>query len=196
MIYLKHERIQSLNNRILEEYTNEKIVLGDGNLDCSIMLIGEAPGAKEVELKKPFVGQAGKYLDEFIEVLGISREQLYITNVVKYRPTKKSTKTDGVVNRPPTNIEIEKFKKYLIEEIDIIDPEIIVSLGNTPIKGIFEDDFKIGEVHGKALETNIKGKEYMIFPLYHPAAVIYRRELKTVYLDDLKELKKIIREKC
>lgn len=192
---MKHERIQSLNKRILEDYTNENIVFGDGNLDCSIMLIGEAPGAKEVELKKPFVGQAGKYLDEFIEVLDIEREQLYITNVVKYRPTKKSTKTDGVVNRTPTNIEIEKFKKYLIEEIDIIDPEIIVPLGNTPIKGIFEDNLKIGEVHGKALKANIKGKEYIVFPLYHPAAVIYRRELKKVYLDDLQELKKIIK-KC
>lgn len=192
---MKHERIQSLNKRILEDYTNENIVFGDGNLDCSIMLIGEAPGAKEVELKKPFVGQAGKYLDEFIEVLDIEREQLYITNVVKYRPTKKSTKTDGVVNRTPTNIEIEKFKKYLIEEIDIIDPEIIVPLGNTPIKGIFEDNLKIGEVHGKALKANIKGKEYMVFPLYHPAAVIYRRELKKVYLDDLQELKKLIK-KC
>lgn len=192
---MKHERIQSLNKRILEDYTNENIVFGDGNLDCSIMLIGEAPGAKEVELKKPFVGQAGKYLDEFIEVLDIEREQLYITNVVKYRPTKKSTKTDGVVNRTPTNIEIEKFKKYLIEEIDIIDPEIIVPLGNTPIKGIFEDNLKIGEVHGKALKANIKGKEYIVFPLYHPAAVIYRRELKKVYLDDLQELKKLIK-KC
>lgn len=196
MIYLKEtlkkERLDELNEKILKAYEDKGIVLGDGDIDSAIMLIGEAPGSKEVEMKKPFVGQAGKHLDEFIRVLNIDRNQLYITNVVKFRPTKKSQKTGGLINRPPTAGEIEAFKEYLFEEIDIIKPNIIITLGNTPLKGIFCEELKIGDVHGKPLSTNILRNNYKVFPLYHPAAVIYRRQLKEVYIGDLKKLKDLI----
>ncbi len=192
MISLKEKKIKELNEKIQTVYKEETIVLGDGKVDSSIFLIGEAPGKNEVELKKPFVGQAGKYLEEFLEVLGLSRENLYITNVVKYRPTKKSDKTGRLINRTPTKKEINEFTNYLISEIDIIKPKIIVILGNTPLKSIYNEKAKIGELHGRLIEIVIKDKTYRMFPLYHPAAVIYRQELKKVYMKDLKKLKKVI----
>ena len=193
MSYLqKEERLNKLNKKILEVYNEQKIVLGHGNINSSILLIGEAPGSKEFELQKPFVGQAGKHFDEFLEILEIDREKVYITNTVKYRPTKKSKRTEGVVNRPPTKKEIEAFKVYLFEEIDIISPKIIVPLGNTPLKALFKDQQKIGEAHGTLFSISINETYYNVYPLYHPAAVIYRRELKQVYVEDLKKLKKII----
>lgn len=189
---IKKQRIDRLNKKIIEGYSDKKIVLGHGNINSSIILIGEAPGSKEVELNKPFVGQAGKYFDEFLEILEIDREKVYVTNTVKYRPTKKSLKTEGVVNRPPTKKEIESFKEYLFEEIDIISPSIIIPLGNTPLKALFKEQHKISEVHGELFNILINNTNYKVFPLYHPAAVIYRRELKKTYIDDLKKLKKII----
>jgi len=190
----KREQLDKLNESILKAYTDERIVLGDGNIENTIMLIGEAPGAKEVEKGKPFVGQAGKYLDEFIQILDIQREELYITNVVKFRPTKKSSKTEGLINRPPTTGEIQAFKGYLFKEIDILNPKTIVTLGNTPLKGVFEEELKIGDIHGKVMETKINDRTYKVFPLYHPAAVIYNRALKSVYLEDLQKLKKVIKK--
>ncbi len=117
------------------------------------MLIGEAPGSKEVELGEPFVGQAGgKHFQEFLDILGINREDVYITNTVKYRPTRKNPKTGRLSNRtPPTTKEIEDFKDYLMEEIEIIAPKIIVTLGNTPLKCLFDKETNIGEVHGELL---------------------------------------------
>lgn len=189
---MKDNKLRELNNAIVEEHKDKELVLGNGNINSLIMLIGEAPGAKEVQFKKPFVGQAGKHLEEFLEILEIKREDVYITNVVKFRPTKKSVKTGGLINRTPTAKEIEAFKKYLIDEINIINPKIIVTLGNTPLKGVFENEMKIGQVHGEIQMVKVRDKNYKVFPLYHPAAVIYRRELKEVYIEDLKKLKKVI----
>ncbi len=189
---VKIDRIKALNNKIIKQYPDEKIVLGCGNINSPIMLIGEAPGSKEVELGEPFVGQAGEHFQEFLGILGINREDVYITNTVKYRPTRTNPKTGRLSNRPPTLEEIGKFRDYLMEEIDIVNPNIVVTMGNTPLKCIFEEDIKIGNVHGKLLYKYISGEDKLIFPLYHPAAVIYRPQLKDVYLEDLKELKKIV----
>lgn len=188
----KEEKINNLNKKIVEKYWDDEIVLGHGNVNSSLILIGEAPGSNEVKLKKPFVGQAGKQFDEFLEVLEVNREDIYITNAVKYRPTKKSKKTEGVVNRPPTTKEIDCFKEYLFEEIDIIKPKIIATLGNSPLKALFDSSYKIGEIHGKVFNKCINGKDYKVYPLYHPAAILYRRQLKEVYLKDLMGLKKLL----
>lgn len=190
---VKEEKMKLLNKKVMEEYSHEKIVLGHGDLNSSIILIGEAPGAKEIEMGEPFVGQAGKHFEEFLEVLNIKREDVYITNSVKYRPTKINPKTKRLSNRTPTSREIDAFRRYIYEEIDIIKPSIIVTLGNTPLKAIFNDDLKIGEVHGKIMEVKIQDENYRIFPLYHPAAIIYRRELKGTYMEDLIKLKKEIK---
>ena len=192
MIDLKEEKMKALNKKILDAYPNEEIVLGRGNLNSPIVLIGEAPGRKEVELKEPFVGQAGKNLDEFLEALELEKEDIYITNSVKYRPTKVNPKTGRLSNRTPTVKEIEAFRNYLFEEIDIIKPKIIVTLGNTSLKALFKENIKIGDVHGKLISVDIKDNKYNIFPLYHPAAIIYNRSLKEIYLNDLQNLKREI----
>lgn len=187
---MKEEKIKALNKRIMEAYPDEKLVLGRGNLNSPIVLVGEAPGRKEVEFNEPFVGQAGKHLDEFLQVLELDKEDIYITNSVKYRPTKLNPKTGRLSNRTPTAKEIESFRSFLLEEIDIIKPKIIVTLGNTSLKSLFEKDVKIGDVHGKLISVEIHDNKYNLFPLYHPAAVIYNRSLKEVYLNDLQNLKK------
>ena len=186
---LKYAKLKKLNNEIAEKFTHKELVLGDGKEDSIIMMIGEAPGAKEVEYKKPFVGSAGKYLDEFLSILNLDKDKLYITNTVKFRPTKEGKRPGTKTNRTPNKNEIEEFKGFLLEEIDIINPKIIVTLGNVPLKTLLNDDeISIGNTHGNKLFIKIKEVEYIIFPLYHPAAVIYRRELKEVYLKDLKKL--------
>lgn len=190
---MNNKKLEELNNQILNKYHDKEIVLGEGYSYSPIVLIGEAPGAKEVELKKPFVGQAGKYLKEFLEILEIKREDIYITNVVKFRPTKESKKTGGKINRPPTEKEIEIFKEFLFAEISIVSPSIIVTLGNTPLKAILGDNLvKIGDFHGKEIKTIINQQSYCVFPLYHPAAVIYNRKLKETYLEDLNNLKRVL----
>ncbi|WZL73181.1 uracil-DNA glycosylase [Clostridiaceae bacterium 35-E11] len=174
-----------------ERETEEPMVFGEGNPDAQILLIGEAPGAKEVELEKPFVGQAGKNLDEFLAALKLEREDIYITNVVKIRPYKVNEKTGRKSNRPPNKAEIEQYAKYLYKEIQIIQPKIIVTLGNVPLKTILKDDkATIGEKHG----VPIMQEGYIVFPLYHPASIIYRRELKETYQEDLLKLKVFMEE--
>lgn len=187
---VKEERMKALNREIVEKYPGEKIIIGYGDLNSPIILIGEAPGAKEIEIGEPFVGQAGKHFEEFLEVLNIKREDVYITNSVKYRPTKMNPKTKRLSNRTPTNKEIDIFRPYIHEEIKIVNPKIIITLGNIPLKAIFNENLRIGEVHGKLMNIEIGNVNYKVFPLYHPAAIIYRRELKDVYMEDLKRLKK------
>ncbi|GFN35180.1 uracil-DNA glycosylase [Tepidimicrobium xylanilyticum] len=191
---MKEDRIKVLNEKIKKNYPNEKIIIGDGNLNSTIMLLGEAPGGKEIEIGKPFVGQAGKHFQEFLDVLNIKREDVYITNSVKYRPTKINPKTNRISNRTPTVKEIDDFRDYIYEEISIITPKIIVTLGNIPLRLIFKNDIKIGEVHGKLMEKEINNRNYKIFPLYHPAAIIYNRDLKDIYMEDLIKLKKELKK--
>ncbi|WP_129599645.1 uracil-DNA glycosylase [Anaerophilus nitritogenes] len=182
---MKKDKLNLLKEECIKIST-EPTVFGEGNVDAKIILVGEAPGAKEVELNKPFVGAAGKNLDEFLDILKLNREDLYITNVVKIRPYKVNGKTGRKSNRPPNKEEIEKYEKYLFNEIQIIQPKIIVTLGNVPLKTLLKDKkVTIGQHHGKPIDEG----EYFIFPLYHPASIIYRRELKEVYIEDLYKLK-------
>lgn len=193
---MKDERLEQLNIEITNKFNDKELVLGNGGADSIIMMVGEAPGAREVEQKKPFVGSAGKYLDEFLSILELEKEKLYITNTVKFRPTKEGKRPGTKTNRTPTKSEIEKFKEYLFEEIDIIKPKIIVTLGNIPLKTILNDDaITIGQIHGNPIPSTIKENEYTVFPLYHPAAVIYKRDLKETYLNDLKQLKVILNKR-
>lgn len=172
----------------------EDFVFSDGDADSRILLIGEAPGENEIIQKKPFVGKAGKNLDEFIDILGIDRKDLYITNSVKIRPYKISSKTGNKINKSPSISEIRKFKDLVKDEIIKVNPEVIVTLGNTPLKQLLDEKSKIGEVHGKPINIELNGNEFILFPLYHPASVIYRRELKSVYIEDLKKLKEFIKK--
>ena len=164
-------------------------VLGEGNTQSPLlMLIGEAPGEQEVRQKRPFVGKAGKNLDEFLTFMQIHREDIYITNTVKFRPTKVSAR-GRESNRAPTRKERALFIPWLMREIDAVRPRIIVTLGNTPLQAVLGDHAVIGDFHGR-LVTNSQGK--MVFPLYHPAAVIYNRSLLDVYHHDLSALKTVV----
>lgn len=185
---MKKEKLENLEIECRQE-SSEPIVFGEGNSEAKLVLVGEAPGAKEVELGRPFVGQAGKNLDEFLEILELKREDIYITNVVKIRPYKISEKTGRKSNRPPSKDEIAKFRRYMEEEIHTIQPKVVVTLGNVPLKSVSGDQkITIGEFHGEAIEK----EGYYIFPLYHPASIIYRQELKKTYIEDLHKLKEFI----
>ncbi len=186
--------MEELIKRCIEICGDEEFVFSDGDINSNIVLIGEAPGENEIIQKKPFVGKAGKNLDEFIQVLGIEREDLYITNSVKFRPYKISPKTGKKVNRSPSISEVKSFKELVQDELAFVDPSIIVTLGNTPLKQLLDEKSKIGELHGKIFKIKLGDKEYPLFPLYHPASIIYRRDLKPVYIDDLQKLKKYICE--
>ena len=169
------------------------LVLGEG---CSerppVMLIGEAPGEQEAMSGRPFVGKAGKNLSAFLEVVGLKREEIYISNVVKLRPTKESPKTGKAVNRPPSAEEIAFFLPFLQAEIQTIAPKVLVTLGNVPLKAVTgEKKAVIGEYHGRPVAL-ADGRT--LFALYHPAAVIYNRALQAVYDADLLELKAFLQK--
>lgn len=181
---LRKECISAVTDR----YPGEErvVVFGEGRADARILLVGEAPGEKETKCIKPFVGQAGKNLDDFLHVLEIKREDIYITNVVKFRPFKVNRKTGRLSNRPPSRDEIELCLPYINGEIGIVKPEIVVTLGNTPLQSLTGDR---GNLIGKCHGIPFKNGGYYIFPLYHPASVIYNRALRETYYDDLAKLK-------
>ena len=168
-------------------------VFGEGNFsEPLIMFVGEAPGREEAECGRPFVGKAGKQLDEMLDLAGIDREETFVTNAVKYRPT--NIKDGRASNRTPSETEIADGLKLLKFEIETIRPAIIATLGNVPLyavsrltKGLF-DPMKVSAVHGSPMKISISGSIWRLFPLYHPAACIYRRELKPVLEEDLKAL--------
>lgn len=173
--------------------TEQDMVYGEGDRNAKIMLIGEAPGAEETKLQRPFVGKAGKNLDEFLEVICQRRSDIYITNVVKFRPFKVSEK-GRMSNRPPKKDEIETMLPWLLNEIETVAPDIVVTLGNVPLKAVSGDKkITIGSVHAKKLTGKAGGHEFVLFPLYHPASIIYNRELGEVYEQDLLVLKTLLK---
>ncbi len=182
--------LEQLCCEYVQEFKDKEMVLGHGCLDSPIVIIGEAPGKDEVKQGKPFVGAAGKNLNEFIEVLEISRDDLYITNAIKYRLGRLNPKTGRIVNRPATMKDIKENQKWLHKEIQLLKPQIIVTLGNVPLKAITNNfGISIGDMHGTLHECNLSGKVYKLFPLYHPASIIYNRSLKDVYQQDMIILK-------
>lgn len=172
--------------------TDSSVVFGEGKTEAELVLIGEAPGEMEDRLGKPFVGKAGKNLDQFLSVLEINREDIYITNVVKVRPYKINPTTGRKSNRPPTKEEVEISKPILFEQLKQIKPSIVVTLGNVALKVMMQDDRAvIGDCHGKAIHI----EDMVLFPLYHPASIIYNRSLQQVYEEDLMKLKNFINDR-
>ena len=191
--------MQSFNQKMLRFFqtlwpAEEKpIVLGEGNTDHPpVMLIGEAPGEQESLQGRPFVGKAGKNLDGFLSVLELKREDIYISNVVKIRPTKTSEK-GRLSNRPPNKEELALFTPYLMEEILLVQPKMIVTLGNVALKALCGSKAIIGDMHGRETQITVTHEKqeasYALFPLYHPASIIYNRSLQEVYDGDLQALK-------
>lgn len=150
------------------------LVMGDGNPDARIVFIGEAPGKKEDEIGLPFVGAAGKFLDQLLDSIHMSRSDVYITNIVKYRPPN---------NRDPLPVEKEAFWPFLQQQLAIIEPEIIVTLGRHSME-YFLPGAKISEIHGQPQRTAMG----TVLPLYHPAAALYNGGLRATLLDDFTQL--------
>lgn len=150
-------------------------VFGDGNPEAAIMFVGEAPGYNEDQQGKPFVGQAGKLLDELLLAIGLNRERVYIANVLKCRPPE---------NRNPSREEIALCKSYLFRQIEIIDPVVICTLGNFSTKLLMETENGISSLHGRVFEKNSQ----RIMPLYHPAAALRNGGLRSVMKEDFSRL--------
>jgi len=195
---LKRQELDSINQlyreKLQRHFNGElPLVFGDGNVDSKIVLVGEAPGKTEIELGKPFVGQAGRNLEEFINVLGIAREDLYITNVVKFRPFKVNPDTGKESNRTPTKAEISISEEFIERELSVIRPKLVASLGNIALRCILKDEkITIGAVHGNPINVRFAEVEFVLFPLYHPASIIYNRDLKDTYLQDLMKLREYL----
>jgi len=158
-------------------------VVGSGSLDAHIVLVGEAPGRKEDESGLPFVGSAGKLLDRLLAEAGLSREDVFITNVVKCRPPG---------NRRPKRAEVEPCEPYLEGQLSIIRPRVVAPMGNSPL-AYFQGRYGlprevVGEVHGEAFSVKESWGEVTLMPLYHPAAAIYNRRLLQELEEDMRKL--------
>jgi len=174
---------------------SEKIlVLGEGPVPARMMLIGEAPGANEVAQGRPFVGAAGKQLNALLSTAGLDRAEIYITNIVKFRISKINPLTGREVNRPVKKSELIDGRIELLCEIARVNPKMICTLGNSALQGLTgEFELMIGDVHGSVIVRKIDGLSRNIFPLYHPASIIYKRELQQLYHADLLSLAQIMR---
>jgi len=159
-----------------------EFVLSDGNMDKGIMMIGEAPGKEEVRRRIPFSGMAGGNLNEFMEYMHLRRDEIFLTNTIKYRLYYVNPKTNKKRNRAATKKEIEDGRDCLIKEIEITKPKLILTLGNVPLRALTGNDkITIGSVHGQP--QGVLGT--VLIPLYHPASIIYNKKLKAEYLKDL-----------
>ncbi len=157
-------------------------VPGEGSLNADVVFVGEGPGKQEDLTGHPFVGAAGKFLDELLAHIELQREDVFIGNVVKCRPPG---------NRVPLPSEVEACKPYLIAQIAIIQPKVICTLGNTPLKTLVAPELSIGRVHGRVFK---KGG-FTFFPMYHPAAALYHNSLRDTLMEDFDKLKDLLNEK-
>lgn len=179
---------QELDSFFSSLHGNNKYVFGEGNTSSSIVFIGEAPGADEEASGHPFVGKAGKNLSTFLTSAGMERDKIYITNAVKFRPVNINEKTGRASNRTPSTIEISAYREWLLCELAIIKPMLVVTLGNTPLFSVTNDKtLKISAIHGNVFDylNPEYGIAFKLMPFYHPAAIIYRRELITEYEKDM-----------
>ena len=162
-------------------------VPGEGNSLARLVLIGEAPGRKEDELGRPFVGSAGKILDKVLNTAELSRDEVYILNILKCRPPR---------NRRPKKSEIKLCEEFLELQLSILKPLIIASMGNSALQYLF-NKYKlgkavIGDVHGSIFNIETSWGPVKLVPLYHPAAAIYNRQLVDTLKTDMEKLKKLI----
>lgn len=184
------------------------LVPGEGSPDARIVFIGEAPGKNEDQTGRPFIGAAGKLLEELLETIGLTREEVFITSILKYRPPN---------NRDPKPEEKAAFWPYLLAQLEVIQPKLIVALGRHSAN-CFLPDLKIGQAHGKPQTWDSKAgpvgpsfpqrahdvpraggpprpatrKLYTVLPLYHPAAALYNTSMRQTLIDDFAVIKKLI----
>ncbi len=179
-----HKMWAEKNTCDLKKFTTQP-VFGNGNPSASIIFIGEAPGKEEDKQGVPFVGRAGQFLNEMLQEIHMMREDVYITNIVKYRPPD---------NRDPEPGEKESCAPWLYEELNFINPRLIIFLGRHSMNNFFPEE-KISNVHGKLLHKKFKHItcEYFL-PLYHPASALYNGSMRETLITDFKKIPKIIKK--
>ena len=177
-------KIKSIEDCELKKFA-KNIVFSDGNPNSQIMLVGEGPGEKEDAQGKPFVGDAGILLNKMLNAIKIKRENIYITNVVNYRPPN---------NRKPEISEINRYSVFLREHISIINPKILILMGSTAMEAIFGQKLKISKERGKWKETIINQKTFLTILTFHPAYLLRQPDQKKFSWEDLKNIRKKIDE--
>ena len=197
------EKLKAINEKWAKECkcalrkTATQAVFGNGNADANIVFIGEAPGKKEDELGIPFVGAAGKFLNEMLAEIKMEREDIYITNIVKYRPLilrnhAAQRPLKGGQNREPSPEEKDACREWLHEELNCINPKLIIFLGRHSMNDFFPAE-KISAVHGKLLIKKFAGiATKYFFPLYHPAAALYNGGMRETLIEDFKKIPKVL----
>jgi len=182
--FLEQIRADIIANNICLDLakTATNLVMGDGNVDADIVFIGEAPGKNEDEQGVPFVGAAGKFLDAMLETINLKRADIYITNIVKYRPPN---------NRDPLPEEKSAFWPYLVRQLDVINPKIVVTLGRHSME-YFLPEQKISLIHGQPKRVQFGERKLVVMPLYHPAAALYNGGMRQTLNEDFMKLPKLI----
>ncbi|MEX0933876.1 MAG: uracil-DNA glycosylase [Candidatus Paceibacterota bacterium] len=192
-MYMIHDEVLNLTESPLyKERVNNKVfpVIGEGSHDAKIMFIGEAPGRNEAATGRPFCGASGKILDELLADVNLVRESVYITNIVKDRPPQ---------NRDPSLNEIELYAPFLDRQIEIIEPQVIATLGRYAMEyvmrrySLLDDSAPISINHGKVFETKMNYGSVKVIPLYHPAVAIYNNKTKETLFEDFKKLISLIK---
>ena len=173
-----HEQIKDCQKCALAA-SRTQVVCGDGNPHAEIMFVGEAPGFYEDRQGKPFVGAAGKLLDQLLAEIGIQRHDVYIANVIKCRPPE---------NRNPRAEEIESCKPYLLTQIELIRPRVICTLGNFSTQLLLGKKVGITKVRGQPFDQG----NYLVVPMLHPAAALHREDLLGAVKEDFQNLRKIL----
>jgi uracil-DNA glycosylase family 4 len=183
----KQKKLEQIRAEILEKNvcpdlakSAKNLVMGDGNPDADIVFIGEAPGKNEDEQGLPFVGAAGKFLDEMLASVGLNRTDVYITNIVKYRPPN---------NRDPYPEEKAAFLPYLSAQLEVIKPKLVVTLGRHSMDSLLPG-LQISKVHGQPKRYN--GQVYM--PLFHPAAALYNGGMRKTLMEDFAKVTAVLRK--
>ncbi len=178
------DKIKSIKNCELKNNATN-LVFSDGNPSAKIMIIGEGPGANEDKEGKPFVGRAGKLLDKMLDSIKLNRKNVYISNVVNFRPPQ---------NRKPTDEEIKRYLPFLERHIEIIKPSILLLLGSTALNAIIGNEIVISKARGKWLKKKIGKIETTVIASFHPAFLMRQPEQKKYAWEDLKMIRKKISE--
>jgi DNA polymerase len=165
--------------------TRRQVVFGSGNADADLMFVGEAPGAREDEQGIPFVGAAGKLLGELLADVGLTREDVFVANVLKCRPPG---------NRDPLPAEIENCSDYLMRQVELIEPRVICTLGNFATKLLTRSQRGITSVHGRPQVHELGGKAVRVFPIYHPAAALRSTNTLAELREDFQRLPALLEE--
>ena len=176
--------INSIRNCELKKNATN-LVFSDGNPYAQIMIIGEGPGANEDKEGKPFVGRAGKLLDKMLEAIKLDRKNVYISNVVNFRPP---------MNRKPTDVEIKRYLPFLVKHIELIKPKILLLLGSTALNALIGDEVVISKARGKWVNKKIGNVKPEIIASFHPAFLMRQPDQKKYAWEDLKMIKKKMSE--